>query len=168
MGGSVKVLWAPWRMEYILSPKGKGCFICDAIEHPDEEETLVLHMAVGEGIVLLNRYPYNPGHILVAPMRHVANLGDLSPYERGHLMELLNLSIRVVWEVMNPEGFNVGMNLGKVAGAGLKDHLHLHLVPRWGGDTNFMPLLADVKVVPEHLKSTYGKLRRAFQKAIGG
>lgn len=163
----MKVLWAPWRMEYILSLKKEGCFICEAVKDPQREDALVLHVS-DLGLVLLNRFPYNPGHILIAPKRHVAFIGDMTPMERGEIMELLHLSLGVVKGVMNPEGFNVGMNLGKISGAGLEDHIHLHAVPRWGGDTNFMPLLADVKVVPEHLKETYIKLREAFQEAAGG
>ncbi len=154
-------------MDYILSPKGGKCFICEAVKDPQDEDAFVLYVSEW-GLVFLNRFPYNPGHILIAPKSHVASIGDMTPEERGETMELLHLSLRVVREVMNPDGFNVGMNLGKISGAGLEDHVHLHLVPRWGGDTNFMPLLADVKVVPEHLKETYRKLRKAFKEAAGG
>jgi len=163
----VKALWAPWRMEYILSPKRGKCFICEAVKDLQREDALVLHVS-DLGLVLLNRFPYNPGHILIAPKRHVDSIGDMTSKERGEIIELLHLSLGVVKEVMNPEGFNVGMNLGKISGAGLEDHIHLHVVPRWGGDTNFMPVLANVKVVPEHLKKTYRKLRKAFQEAAGG
>ncbi len=159
--GLMNLLWAPWRMDYILAPKDGGCFICSAIERPGDEESLLLH--TGERVVvLLNRYPYNPGHIMVASKRHVATLDSLGGEEQGEMMEMAALSIRVLNKEMGPQGYNVGINLGKAAGAGLEDHLHLHVVPRWEGDTNFMPLLAEVKVVPEHLVQTYRRLREAF------
>ena len=164
----MKFLWAPWRIEYILAPKeGKGCFLCKGGENPEEEGSLVLHVGQ-KALVVLNRYPYNPGHLMVAPLRHVPSLVDLDREEREEIMDLLALSLEVLRDVMNPGGFNIGVNMGKAAGAGLEDHLHVHVVPRWDGDTNFMPALADVKVVPEHIKETYRKLKRAFAEAVGG
>ncbi|RLD99308.1 MAG: HIT family hydrolase [Aquificota bacterium] len=164
----MKFLWAPWRIEYILAPKeGEGCFLCKGGENPEEEGSLVLHVGQ-KALVVLNRYPYNPGHLMVAPLRHVPSLVDLDREEREEIMDLLALSLEVLRDVMNPGGFNIGVNMGKAAGAGLKDHLHVHVVPRWDGDTNFMPALADVKVVPEHIEETYRKLKRAFQEAVGG
>lgn len=164
----MKLLWAPWRIKYILAPKeGEGCFICRGVEAPQEEECLVLY--VGEkALAVLNKYPYNPGHLMVAPKRHVASLMELTTEERMELMDLLNTSLEVLRVVMNPGGFNIGVNMGKAAGAGLEDHLHVHVVPRWNGDTNFMPVLADVKVVPEHIEETYKKLKKAFSEAAGG
>jgi ATP adenylyltransferase len=161
------LLWAPWRMDYILASKGDGCFICAASEKPEEEESLLLH--IGDTVViLLNRYPYNPGHVMVAPKRHVATLDGLGKEEQREVMEKITLSVRVLGEEMGSQGYNVGINLGKAAGAGLEDHLHVHVVPRWEGDTNFMPLLAEVKVVPEHLIQTYKKLKDAFCRIGGG
>ncbi len=164
----MKFLWAPWRIEYILAPKEEeGCFLCKGSESPHEEGSLVLY--VGQRVLaVLNRYPYNPGHLMVAPLRHVPSLVDLDREERGDLMDLLTLSLGVLERVMSPGGFNIGVNMGKAAGAGLEHHLHIHVVPRWEGDTNFMPVLAGVKVVPEHIEETYRKLKRAFQEAVGG
>jgi len=164
----LKPLWAPWRIEYILAPKGdEECFICKGARSPQDRGSLVLHMGKG-ALVILNRYPYNPGHLMVAPLRHVASLGDLGGEERAELMDLLALSVEILKSVMSPGGFNIGVNMGKAAGAGLEDHLHIHVVPRWEGDTNFMPVLADVKVVPEHIEESYRKLKRAFQEAVEG
>ncbi len=162
----MKQLWAPWRIEYILKgPKEGGCFLCEALKDPDDPENLVVYTKE-LAFVVLNRYPYNPGHIMVVPKRHVAELSDLEYGERCELMELLNFSICVLKKVFSPHGFNVGINLGRCAGAGLETHLHIHVVPRWEGDTNFMPVLADVKVIPEHIKETYLKLRKAFQEEL--
>ena len=164
----MKLLWAPWRIEYILAPKEEEeCFICKGVREPENDECLVIY--VGEKVlVVLNKYPYNPGHLLVAPKRHVASLLDLDRDEKEELMELLSLAVEVLKAEMNPGGFNIGVNMGKAAGAGLEDHLHVHVVPRWNGDTNFMPVLAQVKVIPEHIKETHRKLKKAFAKAVGG
>ncbi len=164
----MKLLWAPWRIEYILAPKEEeGCFICKGVGEPENDECLVIY--VGEkALVVLNKYPYNPGHLMVAPKRHVASLVDLDKDERGELMELLSLAVEVLKTEMDPGGFNIGINMGKAAGAGLEDHLHVHVVPRWNGDTNFMPVLAQVKVIPEHIEETHRKLKKAFAKAVGG
>lgn len=153
-----RVLWAPWRMEYIKGPKPAGCFLCEAAAAPDERAHWVV--ARGEACVaLLNRYPYNNGHLMIAPKRHVGDLDGLTDAERLELWSLSALLVRRLRERLGAEGFNLGLNLGRVAGAGLESHLHLHVVPRWNGDTNFMPVLADTKVIPQALDDVWARLR---------
>jgi ATP adenylyltransferase len=154
-------LWAPWRLEYIeKGAKQPGCIFCEKPRGGDAEN-LIIHR--GErAYVLLNLYPYSNGHVMVAPYRHVADPGDLEGDERAEMWSLLDASLRALRTAMEPHGFNAGMNLGRVAGAGVEDHVHLHVVPRWNGDTNFMPVLADVKVMPEHLSRTRDRLVRAW------
>ena len=158
----MKVLWAPWRMEYILSDKEEGaCIFCPGQDRSQDEESLILY--VGKlTMVVMNRYPYNNGHLLVAPCRHVSGLDDLTQEETQDLMANVRRSIGALKAVMAPEGFNVGLNLGQVAGAGMEDHLHFHIVPRWNGDTNLMTVVGDVRVIPEHIRETYEKLRTHF------
>lgn len=152
-------LWAPWRMDYILGPKDGECFLCAAARATDDRAAhVVLRGAVCFG--LLNRYPYNNGHLLVAPYRHVSGLDELTDAERLELMTLSDALVRRLREKIHPDGFNLGLNLGKVAGAGLESHLHLHIVPRWNGDTNFMPVLADTKVIPQALDDLWATLRQ--------
>ena len=159
----MKVLWAPWRMDYILSDKeDEGCIFCPGKQREKDEDRLILY-AGDLTMVVMNRYPYNNGHLLVAPVRHVSGLASLSDKETLDVMGMVRLSIDVLKKVMNPEGFNVGLNLGRVAGAGMEDHMHFHIVPRWNGDTNFMTVHSDVRVIPEHIKETYGKLHPYFQ-----
>jgi ATP adenylyltransferase len=154
-------LWAPWRMEYVTGGGDQqGCLFC-ATPAGDDEQGLIVHRG-RLAYVLMNLYPYSNGHLMVAPYRHVATPGDLDGGERAELWELLHRSIEVLTAVMQPHGFNAGINLGRVAGAGVVDHLHLHVVPRWNGDTNFMPVLADVKVMPEHLTRTAERIRAAW------
>lgn len=160
-------LWAPWRMEYILGEdKFDGCIFCTEGVKGHDRERLILH--VGERVmVMMNRYPYNNGHLLVAPVRHVAEPGELNPEETAELWHTVNRVVEVLRELMNPQGFNIGINLGSVAGAGVAAHLHVHVVPRWSGDTNFMTVLADVRSVPEHIVATYDRLRPLIAGAIG-
>jgi ATP adenylyltransferase len=154
----MKVLWAPWRMGYILSnDKDNGCIFCPGKDRGRDSERLVL-LVGPHTVVLMNRYPYNNGHLLVAPAKHVSDLTQLNGKDSLDLLAMVRRSIEILKEVMNPEGFNVGLNLGRVAGAGMEEHLHFHVVPRWSGDTNFMTVLGDVRVIPEHLKETYRKL----------
>ena len=150
-------LWAPWRLEYVQSAdEADGCIFCRAAEGDDEEQ-LVVHR--GErAFVLLNRFPYASGHLLVAPYRHGVNFPELDDAEALEVHRLGAQGLVALGAVYQPEGFNLGWNLGRVAGAGIVDHGHLHVVPRWGGDTNFMPVLADVKVIPEHLTATRERL----------
>lgn len=154
-------LWAPWRSEYIGANKKGGCIFCSAAAKTDD--TLVLFNG-SISLVMLNKYPYNSGHLLLAPVRHVGKLEDLSPEESIDIFRLLRHSTAVLTKVFNPEGFNIGMNLGSAAGAGIAEHLHMHVVPRWNGDTNFMPLLSETKVISEHLAATRAKLLHGFEK----
>jgi len=158
----VKVLWAPWRMEYILSNEEVGCFICDLTQAEPSEENLLLYRNE-HAMVLMNKYPYNNGHILVAPVAHTADLTELTEPEYGQTMELFRFSLKALENLMAPEGFNAGLNLGKTGGAGLEEHVHFHIVPRWHGDTNFMPVIGDMRVIPEALIETYGYLRPLFE-----
>lgn len=148
-------------MAYIGSPKEPGCIFCVQPEAADQKEALVLGKTRAAAI-MLNRFPYANGHLMVAPRRHTANLGELSAEEYGALMEVLRRSMAVLDRVFGPEGLNVGMNLGRAGGAGIAEHLHWHIVPRWLGDTNYMPLIGEVRVIPEHLESVYDRLRPAF------
>jgi ATP adenylyltransferase len=155
-------LWAPWRLEYVASASEvAGCIFCEKPELGDDDEALIVHRGT-HAYVLLNLYPYTSGHLMVAPYRHLAEPGDLDADERAELWELFDRSLAALRDVMSPHGFNAGINLGRVAGAGVEGHLHLHVVPRWNGDTNFMPVLADVRVIPEHLQRTLEKLRAAW------
>ena len=157
-------LWAPWRLEYILSEKPDGCIFCDypAESERNDRKNLIVHRGV-RSFTILNRYPYNSGHVMVIPFHHVDELESLTPDEFAELHEELRLAARVVRKVYRPEGLNVGMNLGRIAGAGIDEHLHYHVVPRWGGDTNFMPVLADTRVMVEHLDGAWQKLRAGFE-----
>jgi len=157
-----RTIWAPWRLEYVeQADELPGCFICNAVAGGDEAG-LVVHR--GEAaIVLLNKYPYASGHLLVAPHRHVGELAELTDDEALELHRLVRAGLETLAAVYRPHGFNLGWNLGRVAGAGLVDHVHEHVVPRWSGDTNFMPVLADVKVMPEHLETTRRKLVEAWR-----
>lgn len=159
----MKNLWAPWRMEYILTDGSKeGCILCAGNNRSRDAERLILYTGT-RSMVMMNKYPYNNGHLLVAPVRHVAGLIDLDSDEMLDLLSKVRHSTEILRELMNPEGFNVGLNLGRVAGAGVEEHLHFHIVPRWNGDTNFMTVFGDVRVIPEHIQATYEKLRPKFQ-----
>jgi ATP adenylyltransferase len=157
-----KQLWAPWRLEYIESADElEGCVFCLA-EEGDDEEGFVVHR--GErAFVMLNKFPYSSGHMMIAPRRHVGELEALEDAEALEIHRLAAQGLGALREVYAPEGFNLGWNLGRVAGAGVLDHVHLHVVPRWSGDTNFMPVLADVKVIPEHLVETRRRIAQAWQ-----
>jgi ATP adenylyltransferase len=150
-------------MDYISKGNSNGCFLCEKCESQNEEEDFVLFKSE-RVLVLLNLYPYNNGHLLIAPCRHVSGPEEFSPEEALEFWQALNKSLSALKSALHPEGFNIGANLGKVAGAGLDSHFHLHVVPRWLGDTNFMPILAEVKIMPEHLSLTYRKLKEHFLK----
>jgi ATP adenylyltransferase len=161
MTSGLERLWAPWRMEYIGSAKSdeeQGCIFCELPAKNDDEATYILARQE-HSFAILNKFPYNSGHLMVAPFRHVGNLGDLKDDEALDMAKLLGRCVEALKETMQPDGFNLGMNLGQVAGAGIPDHLHWHVVPRWSGDTNFMPILGETKVLPELLRETYEKLR---------
>ena len=154
--------WAPWRMAYVegdATPR-TGCFLCDAITGGDDASPLVVERAGGT-ITMLNRFPYSSGHVMVAPHRHVPDPRDLTEAEGHAMFSAGQRALRAIDAAMHPEGYNVGFNLGAAGGASV-DHLHLHVVPRWAGDTNFMPVLGDVKVLPEHLEATAKRLREAY------
>ena len=157
-------LWAPWRMEFIEAPRAHGCIFCDFPAEEGEEadrRNLVAHRSA-RSFTLLNRFPYNSGHVMVIPRAHVSALEALSAGDFADLQDELRRAVGVLRDAYRPEGLNVGMNLGKVAGAGIADHLHWHVVPRWGGDTNFMPVLADTKVMIEHLDESWRRIRAGF------
>jgi ATP adenylyltransferase len=154
-------MWTPWRMEYIRRESRPGCIFCDMLDAEDDRAHLILQR--GElAFLVLNKYPYNNGHVMVVPYRHMDTLEALTPDETADMMSLVNLSIRTLRLTSQPEGFNIGVNIGKIAGAGVLDHVHIHVVPRWKGDTNFMPVLADVRLIPQHLSETYDELSRAL------
>ena len=159
----MKSLWAPWRMSYILGQdKPDGCIFCQASDGTGYDN---LVLGVGETcLAMMNKYPYNNGHVLVAPKRHVAQLSALSDQEQADLICNVTLATQAMRELMNPEGFNVGLNLGRAAGAGIEEHLHFHVVPRWNGDTNFMTVLGEVRSIPEHLEASYQKLKPYFSR----
>ncbi|OGQ84233.1 MAG: HIT family hydrolase [Deltaproteobacteria bacterium RIFCSPLOWO2_12_FULL_60_19] len=161
----MKSLWAPWRMTYIEQGKTAGCIFCDQPRAVDARAGLVLTQSA-HAVVMLNKYPYNSGHLLVAPKRHVDQLSSLSPQEHQDLCETLRMSVDVLRDELRPGGFNLGMNLGRCAGAGVEDHLHWHVVPRWEGDTNFMPLVGEVRVIPQHLLDSYDRLSPLFKNVL--
>ncbi len=156
-------LWSPWRMEYIKNHiHEEGCVFCKAQEQPDGPENLIVYR--GErAFVMLNRYPYTSGHLMVIPFQHEADLVALDAETRAEMMELTTQAIAVLRSIYHPQAFNVGMNLGAAAGAGIAAHLHMHIVPRWSGDTNFMSTLAQTRVLPESLETTYARVRAAWK-----
>jgi ATP adenylyltransferase len=158
-----KTLWAPWRLEYVTQAGEQlGCVFCEeAAGRLPENTSLLVHRGAA-ALVLLNKYPYSSGHLLVAPLRHAGTLAELTDDEVLEIHRLAVAAVGALDDLYGPGGFNLGWNLGHVAGAGIADHVHLHVVPRWSGDTNFMPVLADVKVVPEHLLVTRDRLRDAW------
>ena len=156
----MECLWAPWRMEYILGKKKRGCVFCRKLKEKKSKENLILYQ--GETVfVIMNKYPYTNGHLMVVPKRHCLNLEQLDNNELKELFDLLKASVRVLKSSFHPHGFNIGMNIGKTGGAG-EEHLHLHIVPRWAGDTNFMPVLGKARIISEYLEKTYDKLHSAF------
>src|SRR5215212_2919597 len=154
-------LWAPWRMAYIEVAAPSGCIFCVKPGAGQDEQNWILYRGA-EAFVILNAFPYNNGHLMVAPFRHTADLETLLPEEQAEIFRLTQLCVSVLRMAFQPDGYNIGMNLGKSAGAGVADHLHMHIVPRWNGDTNFMPVVADTKVLPDSLDNTFQKLRAAL------
>lgn len=151
-------LWAPWRLAFVQAPPRRGCFLClYARQRKDRENLVVLRHATC--FSLLNRFPYNSGHLMVAPKAHKARLEDLTRAERSDLMDLLVRMQRALDRALHPEGYNIGLNLGRAAGAGVPGHLHVHVVPRWNADTNFMPIVGQTKVIPQALDDLYARLR---------
>lgn len=157
----MKYVWAPWRIEYIRAEKPTGCILCDKPKETKDKENYLLYRGK-KNFIMLNSYPYNPGHLLIAPYRHIGSLEELTEAERNEHYELVSRSIVVLKKVFRPAGFNLGANLGRVAGAGIEDHFHSHIVPRWQGDNNFMPVLGETKVIPQALADTYQTLIGKF------
>jgi ATP adenylyltransferase len=155
-------LWAPWRMEYISQEPKPGCLFCRVIADPSDPDADLVVWRTEGAIVMLNKFPYNAGHVMVVPVAHKGDLADLTDTEADALMAAVRRSLTVIRGELTPEGFNVGANIGRAAGAGIPDHVHIHVVPRWNGDTNFMPVIGEVKIVNEHLLRTAEKLRQAF------
>lgn len=154
----MKVLWAPWRIQYITGEKEEGCIFCSKPKERNDKKNLILY--TGEtSFIIMNRYPYSNGHLMAVPYRHTNNLSELTEEER---LELMNLTVKCIdiLQAIRPDGFNIGMNLGRAGGAGIDDHLHYHIVPRWNGDSNFMSVIADVRVMPEYLEETYETLNK--------
>ncbi len=161
----MKHLWAPWRMEFILGKKKpKGCIFCTFPKEKKDKQNLIVFRGK-HTFVILNRYPYNNGHLMVIPYRHTANLADLERDELSELMSMTTEVVNILKKTHGPQGFNLGMNLGAAAGAGIKEHLHMHIVPRWVGDTNFMTVLGEVRSIPNHLTESFIELSTAFKKA---
>ncbi|MFC2006780.1 HIT domain-containing protein [Chloroflexota bacterium] len=158
----MKQIWAPWRMEYIEMEKPMGCILCEKPGQNNDDSNYILYRGNGN-FVIMNLYPYNPGHLMVAPYRHVASLEELTREELYEQIDIISWSLGVLKQVLSPAGFNLGANIGKVSGAGIVDHVHTHIVPRWQGDTNFMPVIADVKVIPSALAEIYKKLRGKYE-----
>lgn len=156
-------LWAPWRIEYIKAPEEEGCIFCDKPKWEDDREALIL-LRGEHSYVLMNLYPYNNGHLMFAPYAHESDSLAIPAEAKSEIMELADRSMEILKSVLSPEGFNFGANFGKAAGAGIEEHLHYHLVPRWSGDTNFMPVLGHTKTMVEGLKETYDSLKPEFDK----
>ncbi|MGH7850642.1 MAG: HIT family protein [Thermodesulfobacteriota bacterium] len=154
----MKVLWAPWRLKYITADKEEGCIFCKKPKEGNDKDNLILY--TGEtSFIIMNRYPYSNGHLMTVPYKHTNSFSDLTQKERLDLMNLTAKCLDIL-QVIKPEGFNIGMNLGRTGGAGIDDHLHFHIVPRWSGDNNFMPVIGDIRVMPEYLEETYETLSK--------
>ena len=165
----MEIKWTPWRSSYIKGDSAKedqGCPLCSAHQAKDDAQRLVLYRG-SHAYVLMNLYPYKPGHLMIVPYEHTAEFDTLRAETAAEIMRLGQISTRIVTETMQPHGFNLGMNLGRVAGAGIDEHLHLHVVPRWNGDTNFLPLIGGVKLVPEAIDDTYAALQPHFAQLNG-
>ena len=161
----MKQIWAPWRMEYIKKDKSGECIFCNLPKAGDDKNNFILFKGI-YCFIIMNIYPYNTGHLMIVPYRHCACITELDTDESMELNELTKRSIQILRKVNTPDGFNVGFNLGKSAGAGYDEHIHNHVVPRWTGDTNFMPVLADIKIHPENLQQSYAKLVPHFNKIL--
>ena len=158
------ILWAPWRMQYVENcDKPTDCIFCEKPAEDKDRENLILFRGK-HNFIIMNRYPYNNGHLMIVPYKHTCNLSVLNSETKTEWVDLIELSQKVLAESMSPHGFNVGMNMGRVAGAGIAEHLHFHIVPRWDGDTNFMPVLGNAKIVSEGLEDTWYKLNKIFLK----
>ena len=157
----MKYIWAPWRIDYVRAEKPAGCIFCDKPKEDKDKQNYILYRGK-KNFIMLNSYPYNPAHLLIAPYRHTGNMEELTESERNEHYELISRGIVVLKGLFKPAGFNIGSNLGRVAGAGIEDHFHSHIVPRWQGDNNFMPVLGEVRVIPQALADTYETLKGKF------
>jgi len=153
-------IFAPWRIKYIKAPKTDDCIFCTAFE---KEKEIIIDSSE-HALIMMNIYPYNPGHVLIAPIRHVAEFEELTTAELNEITVFMQKSIRAIKNAMHPDGFNVGINLGTVAGAGFKDHVHVHIVPRWTGDTHFMPVFSDTRVISEAIEETYKQIKMEYDR----
>ncbi len=158
-------IWAPWRIGYVVSEKAESCILCDKRDAADDEASYVLYRG-RQSCVLLNTFPYNSGHLMVVPHRHVSNLTDLSTEEACELMQVAQACIAALEQGLHAQGINLGMNIGQSGGAGIDDHIHLHIVPRWSGDTNYMTVVANTRVVPQSLAESAEQLRPLIQQAM--
>ncbi len=158
-----KVLWAPWRLEYILGPKPDECVFCIPAHTDEDSDRLILYRAK-HNFVIMNKYPYNNGHLMVTPYRHLMDFTALLKEEAVEMTELLQICAGILQKRFNCQGINIGLNMGEAAGAGIREHLHFHLVPRWNGDSSFMAVMDEVRMVPEHLKASYEALRPLFDQ----
>lgn len=156
-------IWAPWRIEYILGPKPDECIFCIPSDTQEDRERYILYRGA-LAFVIMNKFPYNNGHLMVAPYRHSYSLTDLDREESRECMDLIRECTRILNESFTPDGLNIGLNIGEVAGAGIEEHLHFHLVPRWTGDHSFMAVMGETMVIPEHLRSAYNRLKPHFDK----
>jgi ATP adenylyltransferase len=157
----MKYIWASWRMEYIEMEKPKGCLLCEKPKQDTDVENYILYRG-SKNFIILNAYPYNPGHLMIAPYRHISSLEELTDEECHEHFDIVSRSVKILRQELRPEGFNLGINMGRAAGAGIRDHIHTHIVPRWHGDTNYMTVVSDTRVVPEALAKTYERLRGKF------
>jgi len=162
----MKRLWASWRMKYISSAdKQPGCAFCEALKKEDSEENLIVHRGKNS-LIILNKYPYTSGHLMVAPLAHVANIEELDAETGNEIFQLITRSTTTLKKIYRPEGFNIGANLGQAAGAGIPGHLHFHIVPRWNGDTNYMSTIGEIRVIPEDIEVTYKRIKEQLQNSL--
>ena len=162
----MKRLWASWRMKYISSAdKQPGCAFCEALKKEDSSENLIVHRGKNS-LIILNKYPYTSGHLMVAPLVHVANIEELDAETGNEIFQLITHSTTTLKMVYQPEGFNIGANLGQAAGAGIPGHLHFHIVPRWNGDTNYMSTIGEIRVIPEDIEVTYKRIKEQLQNSL--
>jgi ATP adenylyltransferase len=162
----MKRIWASWRMKYISSAdKQPGCAFCEALKKEDSEENLIVHRGKNS-LIILNKYPYTSGHLMVAPLAHVANIEELDAETGNEIFQLITRSTTTLKKIYRPEGFNIGANLGQAAGAGIPGHLHFHIVPRWNGDTNYMSTIGEIRVIPEDIPVTYKRIKEQLHNSL--
>ncbi len=155
----MKILWAPWRIKYILGKKEKGCIFCKAVKSKQDKKNLIIER-LKYCFVILNKYPYNNGHLMIVPYKHTGNIEDLDDNTLLEMMKTAQKYVKKMKKKMKTDGFNIGINIGRIAGAGIEEHIHMHIVPRWAGDNNFMPVIGKTKVISESFESVYNKLKK--------